>query len=559
MDLFDVSGAKTDPENPEPTSECPSPDTPLKMCKSPLKPSKTTSSPSPVVPVQPLGKTPTKQDSQCESAGDTPGADNTTHPKPDQQQKPLSNNAEALSKPPPPSQPLLRSTADPLSQKPPPAPLKLPCPTSPHVENPPKPSTPLTPAQHGYLSPKPPSQPLGSPYRPHHPPSPQVGTPQRDSHRGFYAATQTLQPSAQQPNTGTLFPPTSSVSYNQFHQQTLSMPLPSPPPPPPSSTYYQNQQPPSGNFQNYNPIKSSLPSQQTVFPSGPNQALAGTACQQPVSGHLVNSGHFLPSPTASIHHQSSVVGAPPPPPPPAAPGPHLVQQQQQNPHPQHTVAHGVSPVHTVAANSHIHSQAASHHLPPPPPPPPRPPPSSPSYASHHSPPRVASTTPARSQLGAPSTATPFQRLKLQSSRGTGPRTTSPTSPRALPFPFKRSSDSVNLPIAAAASSPVGIRTSTSANWNRAALSAPRPELTPPAPRTNQYCYPYRLRVLSSSWFGLPSAWRTRTSAGISVARADPYPQSPGAADVSKQLSWFRVALKTGPPLPPPLLPPPPRF
>ncbi|XP_026557394.1 inactive histone-lysine N-methyltransferase 2E isoform X2 [Pseudonaja textilis] len=366
---------ETDPENPEPTSECPSPDTPLKTCKSPLKPSKTSSSPNPVVPVQSLGKTPTKQDSQCESAGDTPGADNTTHPKPDQQQKPLSNNAEALSKPPPPSQPLLRSTADPLSQKPPPAPLKLPCPTSPHIENPPKPSTPLTPAQHGYLSPKPPSQPLGSPYRPQHPPSPQVGMPQRDSHRGFYAATQTLQPSAQQPNTGTLFPATSSVSYNQFHQQTLNAAAapPPPPPPPPSSTYYQNQQPPSGNFQNYNPIKSSLPSQQTVFPSGPNQALAGTACQQPVSGHLVNSGHFLPSPTASIHHQSSVVGAPPPPPPPAAPGPHLVkQQQQQNPHPQHAVAHGVSPAHAVATGSHIHSQAASHHLPPPPPPPPAP-------------------------------------------------------------------------------------------------------------------------------------------------------------------------------------------
>ncbi|XP_070611285.1 inactive histone-lysine N-methyltransferase 2E isoform X4 [Erythrolamprus reginae] len=364
--------SETDPENPELTGESPSPDTPLKTCKSPLKPSKTSSSsPNPVVPVQSLGKTPTKQDSQWESAGDTPGADNTTHPKPDQQQKPLSNNAEALSKPPPPSQPLLRSTADPLSQKPPPAPPKPPCPTSPHVENPPKPSTPLNPAQHGYLSPKPPSQPLGSPYRPHHPPTPQVGTPQRDSHRGFYTAPQTLQPSAQQPNTGTLFSPTSSVSYNQFHQQTLNAAAPPPPPPPPpSSTYYQNQQPPSGNFPNYNPIKSGIPSKPNVFPAGPNQALAGTACQQPVAGHLVNSGHFLSSATASIHHQSSVVAsaAPPPPPPPAAPGPHLMSQQNS----QHAVAHGVNPVHTVAASSHIHSQAANHHLPPPPPPPPAP-------------------------------------------------------------------------------------------------------------------------------------------------------------------------------------------
>ncbi|XP_063164098.1 inactive histone-lysine N-methyltransferase 2E isoform X2 [Candoia aspera] len=360
--------SETDAENPEPTSECPSPDTPLKTCKSPLKLSKT-SSPNPVIPVQSLGKTPTKQDSQWESAGDTPGPENTTHPKPDQQQKPLSNNVEALSKTHQ-AQPHLRSTADQLSQKLPSAPLKLPCPTSPHVENPPKSSTPLTPVQHGYLSPKPHSQQLGSPYRPHHPQSPQVGTPQRDSHRSFYAATQNLQPSAQQQSTGTLFSQTSSVSYNQFHQQNLNTAAPPPPPPPPpSSTYYQNQQPPSGNFQNYNQLKSSIPPQQTVFPSGPNQALAGTTCQQPVSGHHVNSGHFLPSQNPSIHHQTPVVGAPPPPPPPAAPAPHLVQQQST--HQQHAVAHGVSPVHAVAvaASSHIHSQAASHHLPPPPPPP----------------------------------------------------------------------------------------------------------------------------------------------------------------------------------------------
>ncbi|XP_053262226.1 inactive histone-lysine N-methyltransferase 2E isoform X2 [Podarcis raffonei] len=356
----------SDPENPEPTSECPSPDTSLKACKSPLK----TSSPSPVAPVQSLGKTPTKQDVQWETPADAPEAENTTHPKPDQPQKPLANNAEALSKNHQ-SQPHSRSAADQLSQKLPSAPLKLHCPPSPQVENPPKPSTPHTPVQHGYLSPKPPSQQLGSPCRPHHPPSPQVGTPQRDTHRSFYAATQSLQPSTQQQPSATLFPQTSSVSYSQFHQQNLNASAPPPPPPPPpSSTYYQNQQAPSGNFQNYSQLKSSIPPQQTVFPSGPNQALAGTTCQQPVSGHHVTSGHFLPSPNPSIHHQTPAVGAPPPPPPPPpAPGPHLVQQQSS--HQQHPVAHVVGPVHAVAVapGSHIHSQAAGHHLPPPPPPP----------------------------------------------------------------------------------------------------------------------------------------------------------------------------------------------
>ncbi|XP_053113381.1 inactive histone-lysine N-methyltransferase 2E isoform X4 [Hemicordylus capensis] len=362
-----------DPENPEPTSECLSPDTSLKTCKSPLKVSKP-SSPSPAVPAQSLGKTPTKQESQWESAGDTPEAEHMTHPKPDQQQKPLTNNIEALSKNHQ-SQPHLRNAGEQLShlQKMPSTPLKLHCPPSPHVENPPKSSTPHTPVQHGYLSPKPHSQQLGSPYRPHHPQSPQVGTPQRDSHRNFYAATQNLQPSTQQQPSGTLFPQTASVSYNQFHQQNLTTTAP-PPPPPPSSTYYQNQQPPSGNFQNYSQLKSSIPPQQTVFPSGPNQALVGTTCQQTVSGHHVTSGHFLPSQTPSIHHQTPAVvaaAAPPPPPPPPAPGPHLVQQQQQTSHQQHAVAHVVGPVHAVAVapGSHIHSQAAGHHLPPPPPPP----------------------------------------------------------------------------------------------------------------------------------------------------------------------------------------------
>nr|XP_060634334.1 inactive histone-lysine N-methyltransferase 2E isoform X2 [Anolis sagrei ordinatus] len=358
-----------DPENSEPTSECPSPDTSLKTCKSPSKGSKT-SSLSPVVPAQSLGKTPTKQDSQWETAADAPEAESTAHLKCDQQPKPVTNNTEALSKNHQ-SQPHLRNATDQPAQKLPSAPLKLHCPPSPHIENPPKSSTPHTPVQHGYLSPKPHSQPLGSPYRPHHPQSsPQVGTPQRDSHRSFYAGAQNLQPSQQQPS-GTLFPQTSSVSYNQFHQQNLntSVPPPPPPPPPSSSTYYQNQQPPSGNFQNYNQLKSSIPPQQTVFPSGPNQALAGTTCQQPVSGHHVTSGHFLPSQTPSLHHQTST-SAPPPPPPPPAPGPHLVQQQQST-HQQHAVAHVVGPVHAVAVapGSHIHTQAAGHHLPPPPPPP----------------------------------------------------------------------------------------------------------------------------------------------------------------------------------------------
>ncbi|XP_066489799.1 inactive histone-lysine N-methyltransferase 2E isoform X3 [Tiliqua scincoides] len=361
-----------DPENSEPTSECPSPDTSLKTCRSPSKVSKPPS-PSPAVPAQSLGKTPTKQEPQWEAAAATPEAENTTHPKPDQVQKPLTNNAEALSKNHP-SQPHLRSTAEQLthSQKLPSTPLKLHCPPSPHVENPPKSSTPHPPVQHGYLSPKPHSQQLGSPYRPHHPQSPQVGTPQRDSHRNFYAATQNLQPSTQQQPSAALFSQTSSVSFNQFHQQNLNTTAPPPPPPPPpSSTYYQNQQPPSGNFQNYSQLKSSIAPQQTVFPSGPNQALAGTTCQQPVSGHHVSSGHFLQSQTPSIHHQTPAVAAPPPPPPPPppAPGPHLVQQQSS--HQQHAVAHVVGPVHAVAVapGSHIHSQAAGHHLPPPPPPP----------------------------------------------------------------------------------------------------------------------------------------------------------------------------------------------
>ncbi|XP_024064282.2 inactive histone-lysine N-methyltransferase 2E isoform X2 [Terrapene carolina triunguis] len=362
-----------DPENPESTTECPSPDTSQKTCKSPSKASKP-SSPGPVVSAQSIGRTPTKPDSHWETAVNTPEAENVNHPKSELQQKQLTNNVQVLSKTHP-SQSHLRSSTEQLShsQKLPSAPLKLHCPPSPHVENPPKSSTPHTPVQHGYLSPKPHSQQLGSPYRPHHPQSPQVGTPQRETHRSFYPAAQNLQPGSQQQASGQLFTQApsgqSSATYSQFNQQNLnsSAPPPPPPPPPSSSTYYQNQQP-SGNFQSYSQLKGSIP-QQTVFSSGPNQALPGTTGQQAVPGHHVTAGHFLPSQNPSIHHQASASAVPPPPPPPPAPGPHLVQQQSS--HQQHSVAHVVGPVHAVAVapGSHIHSQAAGHHLPPPPPPP----------------------------------------------------------------------------------------------------------------------------------------------------------------------------------------------
>nr|XP_009919986.1 PREDICTED: histone-lysine N-methyltransferase 2E [Haliaeetus albicilla] len=279
-----------DPENPEPTSECPSPDPSQKTCKSPSKASKP-SSPSPVASTQLLGKTPTKPDSHWETAASAPEAECANHPKSELQQKQLTNNIQALSKNHP-SQSHLRSSAEQLSQKLPSAPLKLHCPPSPHVENPPKSSTPHAPVQHGYLSPKPHSQQLGSPYRPHHPQSPQVGTPQRETHRNFYPAAPTLQPGNQQQASGPLFTQTtsgqSSASYSQFNQQNLNTNAPPPPPPPPpSSTYYQSQQP-SGNFQSYSQLKGSIP-QQTVFSSGPNQALPGTSHQGPP--HFPSNAH----------------------------------------------------------------------------------------------------------------------------------------------------------------------------------------------------------------------------------------------------------------------------
>ncbi|XP_060052362.1 inactive histone-lysine N-methyltransferase 2E isoform X2 [Erinaceus europaeus] len=364
-----------DPENLEPTTtnECPSPDTSQNTCKSPSKVNKPVAG-SPGPATQPHGKVLTKPDSHWETV--VSEAENGVHLKTELQQKQLLNNIQALSKNHLP-QPNVRSSSEQLSQKLPSAPMKLHCPPSPHIENPPKSSTPHTPVQHGYLSPKPPSQQLGSPYRPHHSQSPQVGTPQREPQRNFYPAAQNLQASTQQATSGALFTQTpsgqSSAAYSQFNQQNLNNTAPPPPPPPPpsSSSYYQNQQP-SANFQNYNQLKSSL-SQQTVFTSGPNQALPGTTSQQTVPGHHVTPGHFLPSQNPTLHHQTATAVVPPPPPPPPAPGPHLVQQQSSH---QHSVAHVVGPVHAVTPGSHIHSQTAGHHLPPPPPPP----------APHHHPP-----------------------------------------------------------------------------------------------------------------------------------------------------------------------------
>ncbi|XP_070473174.1 inactive histone-lysine N-methyltransferase 2E isoform X2 [Equus przewalskii] len=372
-----------DSENPEPTTtnECPSPEISQNTCKSPSKMSKP-GSPGPVIPVQPHGKILTKPDSHWEATGIVSEAENGVHLKTELPQKQLLNNSQALSKNHPP-QPLTRSSSEQLSQKLPSVPGKLPCPPSPHTENPPKSSTPHTPVQHGYLSPKPPAQPLGSPYRPHHSQSPQVGAPQREPQRNFYSAAQNLQTSTQQATSGALFPQApsgqSAATFSQFTQQSLnSSAPPPPPPPPPSSSYYQNQQP-SANFQSYNQLKGSL-AQHTVFTSGPNQALPGTSSQQPVPGHHVTPGHFLPSQSPTIHHPAAAA-VPPPPPPPPAPGPHLVPQPSS--HQQHSGAHVVGPVHAVTPGSHMHSQTAGHHLPPPPPPP--------GPAPHHHPPPHPST------------------------------------------------------------------------------------------------------------------------------------------------------------------------
>ncbi|XP_028933329.1 inactive histone-lysine N-methyltransferase 2E isoform X2 [Ornithorhynchus anatinus] len=383
-----------DPENPEPTTtnECPSPDPSQKTCKSPSKLSKPCS-PGPAVPAQSLGKTPSRPDPHWETSVNAPEAESVSLAKTEPQPKQPTNNIQALCKNHPPAH--VRTSAEQLlhSQKLPSAPLKLPCPPSPHLENPPKASTPHPPTQHGYLSPKPHSQQLGSPYRPHHTQAPQVGTPQRDPHRSFYPAAQALASGTQpQQAAGPMFPPTSSggqpsAPYGPFNQPGLNGSAPPPPPPPPpsssstpssaSASYYQNQQQPSAPFQSYGQLKGSLPPPQTVFTAGPNQALPGPPGPQAVPGHHVTPGHFLPTQPPGIHHQAPGPAAtappPPPPPPPPAPGPHLVQQPGA--HQQHTVGHGVGP------GSHLHPQAGGHHLPPPPPPP--------VPAPHHHPPHAS--------------------------------------------------------------------------------------------------------------------------------------------------------------------------
>ncbi|NXK27824.1 KMT2E methyltransferase, partial [Arenaria interpres] len=330
-----------DPENPEPTSECPSPDTSQKTCKSPSKASKP-SSPSPGASTQSLGKMPTKPDSHWEAAANAPEAESANHPKPELQQKQLTNNVQALSKNHP-SQSHLRGSAEQLShsQKLPSAPLKLHCPPSPHVENPPKASTPHAPVQHGYLSPKPHSQQLGSPYRPHHPQSPQVGTPQRETHRNFYPAAPALQPSNQQPAGGPLFTQTtsgqSSAAYSQFNQQNLNSSAP--PPPPPPNVMGSGHHPPSAQGLHH-PSHQGTPH----FPSGAHTGVSSYSSQAPHHTTLgpgpqhqpAGTGPHCPLPGQGPHIQpqgpNSIAT-------PAAPGfcphpgsvslPHAVQGPQQ--------------------------------------------------------------------------------------------------------------------------------------------------------------------------------------------------------------------------------------
>ncbi|NXJ02097.1 KMT2E methyltransferase, partial [Psophia crepitans] len=375
-----------DPENPEPTSECPSPDTSQKTCKSPSKASKP-SSPSPAVSAQSLGKTPTKPDSHWETAANAPEAECANHPKSELQQKQLTNSVQALSKNHP-SQSHARSSAEQLShsQKLPSAPLKLHCPPSPHVENPPKASTPHAPVQHGYLSPKPHSQQLGSPYRPHHPQSPQVGTPQRETHRNFYPAAPTLQPSNQQAASGPLFTQTtsgqSSASYSQFNQQNLSSSAPPPPPssPPPPTSPSFNRTP---RFASTTPACCKLCASSPTPPTLQRHRLGAspsisTRVTPPISSrtppfsfqrsHERPLPHHQPPHPSTGHqglqaqHQHVVNSAPPPPPPPPSnvigSGHHPASAQGLH-HPSHQgPPHFPSNAHTSVSS---YSSQAPHH------------------------------------------------------------------------------------------------------------------------------------------------------------------------------------------------------
>ncbi|XP_056429501.1 inactive histone-lysine N-methyltransferase 2E isoform X3 [Hyla sarda] len=322
--------------------ESQSPDPCQKNCKSPSKLN---------LPCSSEPKPPLKADAPQESAVNTPVTENTSPFKSETHQKQLSLSKSHI--------------AQPHSQKLPSTPLKLHCPSSPHLEQPPKSSTPQAPVQHGYLSPKPHSQQLGSPYRPLHPSSHQVSTPQRENHVNFYPVSQNLQPSNPQPAGGQLFSQAQtgqcSTVYTPYNQPTVNSSAPPPPPPPPAN-FYPNQQP-SASFQNYSQLKGNIP-QQPVFTSCPNQGHASTTGQPAVQGHHVNSGHYLPSQSPTVHLQSTQSSVPPPPPPPP-PGCHQ--------------PHVSGPVHAVpvASGTLIHSQTTGHHLPPPPPPPPGP-------SSHHS-------------------------------------------------------------------------------------------------------------------------------------------------------------------------------
>ncbi|XP_018421941.1 PREDICTED: histone-lysine N-methyltransferase 2E isoform X2 [Nanorana parkeri] len=335
---------ESDLENAEVTKETQSPDTSQKNCSSPSRQN---------MPCSTAPKVSSQTDPSQETTVNTSSAETSSPFKSEMQVK-----QPSLSK---------SHVAQPHSQKLPSTPLKLHCPSSPHLEQSPKASTPHTPVQHGYLSPKPHSQQLGSPFRPHHPSPHQTGTPQRENHVNFYPVSQNLQPSAPQPAGGQLFSQAQTgqctTVYTAFNQQTINSSAPPPPPPPPTTNFYQNQQP-SASFQNYSQIKGSIP-QQTVFTSCPNQGHPTTTGQPAIQGHHVSSGHYLPSQNSAVHLQSTASNVPPPPPPPPPPG-----------CPQPHVAGAVHAV-PVASGTIIHSQTTGHHLPPPPPPPPGPSP-------HHS-------------------------------------------------------------------------------------------------------------------------------------------------------------------------------
>ncbi|PKK29033.1 lysine (K)-specific methyltransferase 2E [Columba livia] len=519
-----------DPENPEPTSECPSPDSSQKTCKSPSKASKPPS-PSPVVSTQSLGKTPTKPDSHWETAANAPEAECANHPKSELQQKQLTNNVQALSKNHP-SQSHLRGSAEqlPHSQKLPSAPLKLHCPPSPHVENTPKPSTPHAPVQHGYLSPKPPSQQLGSPYRPHHPQSPQVGTPQRETHRNFYPAAPTLQPSNQQQASGPHFTQTSSgqssASYSQFNQQNLNSSAPQPPPPPPPSLHSaEGQHPPadcvfirtksSTSWHCGSANGAGTPRNCGAFfaLSEPQYSSPGVGvCCSTSSSSTTCSGT---SPCTAAKYSSAALCSTC-----CRSGPRRGSSSW--------IAHSFSSCWSPFATTATTTRSSP------------PPPTSPSFNWT---PRFASTTPACCKLcTSPASAPTLQRYRLGASPSISTRVTPPVSSRTPPLSFKCSHERLLLFLTS--SPPHNIRTwaSTSACWNRTSLPAPWSGSSHPTSRTKQHRHPHRFGVLPAPRPRVPAPRRAGAAAGVAGAGTDPHSQSTGAAHFSEQLPWVRVAL-----------------